>query len=190
MQAWEERAGEAIRRLKGIPVPYMAEIGVGYCNMARALLASHPTLRLIMVDSFLPANEQPEQYRATGDNFAKRSAADAERDLSKAKALANQHRDRATLLHMDSRAAVAGVKDGALDLVFIDADHSYEGVKRDIAAWLPKVRPGGWLGGHDYRNSGNQFDFSGVDRAVAELESAMSLKAEPGANFTWWVQIP
>jgi hypothetical protein len=37
----------------------------------------------------------------------------------------------------------------SVDLVFIDGDHSYSAVKRDIAAWLPKVRPGGILCGHD-----------------------------------------
>ena len=33
--------------------------------------------------------------------------------------------------------------------VFIDADHSYEGVKRDIVAWHPKITPGGVIAGHD-----------------------------------------
>ena len=39
--------------------------------------------------------------------------------------------------------------DGAFDLVFIDADHSYDSVRNDIAAWRSKVRPGGILCGHD-----------------------------------------
>jgi len=39
--------------------------------------------------------------------------------------------------------------DGAFDLVFIDADHSYESVRNDVAAWRSKVRPGGILCGHD-----------------------------------------
>lgn len=36
------------------------------------------------------------------------------------------------------------------DLVFIDADHSYDAVKADIAAWWPHIRIGGTLCGHDY----------------------------------------
>ena len=39
--------------------------------------------------------------------------------------------------------------DGAFDLVFIDADHSYVSVRNDVAAWRSKVRPGGILCGHD-----------------------------------------
>lgn len=36
-----------------------------------------------------------------------------------------------------------------LDLLFIDADHSYESVRRDLDDWTPFVKPGGWLVMHD-----------------------------------------
>jgi cephalosporin hydroxylase len=40
--------------------------------------------------------------------------------------------------------------DNSLDFVFIDAAHEYESVKADIEAWYPKVKVGGFIGGHDY----------------------------------------
>lgn len=52
-------------------------------------------------------------------------------------------------LVMDSEAASKIFAEGILDLVFIDADHRHESVKKDISFWLPKLRDGGILCGHD-----------------------------------------
>lgn len=41
-------------------------------------------------------------------------------------------------------------EDGSVDFVFIDANHTREFVRDDINAWLPKVKPGGIIAGHDY----------------------------------------
>lgn len=38
----------------------------------------------------------------------------------------------------------------SLDFAFIDADHGYESVIRDLESWWPKIRAGGLLAGHDY----------------------------------------
>lgn len=40
-------------------------------------------------------------------------------------------------------------EDNSLDFVYIDGDHSYEGVKKDILSYLPKIKNGGYIGGHD-----------------------------------------
>jgi predicted O-methyltransferase YrrM len=53
-------------------------------------------------------------------------------------------------IRKDSSSAASDYLNATLDFVFIDADHSYEGVKKDIVAWLPKVKKGGVLAGHDY----------------------------------------
>ena len=59
-------------------------------------------------------------------------------------------------------------QDESLDVVFIDACHTYDCVKADIAAWLPKVKRGGYLAGHDY----NQDDVSrAVNEALTDIES-------------------
>ena len=51
---------------------------------------------------------------------------------------------------MDSAISANDYADESVDFVFIDADHSYEGVKKDILAWWPKVKLGGIMAGHDY----------------------------------------
>lgn len=53
-------------------------------------------------------------------------------------------------IHSDSVKASFLFQDGAVDFVFIDADHSYESVTQDIIHWKPKVKSGGILAGHDY----------------------------------------
>ena len=64
---------------------------------------------------------------------------------------------------IDSLSASSFYEDGSLDFVFIDAAHDYESVKADIQAWLPKIKPGGYLAGHDYPT------WEGVTKAVNEL---------------------
>lgn len=61
-----------------------------------------------------------------------------------------------------SSAAVDMFADGELDVVYIDAEHEYNAVKSDIAKWLPKVKSGGVICGHDYTTA------PGVFRAVNE----------------------
>ena len=63
---------------------------------------------------------------------------------------------------MSSQAA-SMFDDGSLDFVYIDALHTYDAVKSDLALWLPKVKKGGFIGGHDYRKR-----FAGVIKAVNE----------------------
>ncbi len=48
-----------------------------------------------------------------------------------------------------SLEAATKFEDGSLDCVYIDANHDYPQCKEDILAWLPKVKPGGWICGHD-----------------------------------------
>ena len=47
--------------------------------------------------------------------------------------------------------AVRHFEDNFFDLIYIDADHSYEGCLRDIEDWYPKVKKGRFLLGDDYR---------------------------------------
>ena len=65
---------------------------------------------------------------------------------------------------MTTNEAARLFEDESLDAVFIDADHSYEAVKLDIQNWMPKVRKGGILAGHDYNSA-----WPGVVRAVNEI---------------------
>ncbi len=68
-----------------------------------------------------------------------------------------------------SPEAAGEFSDGALSFVFIDASHDQASVHADITAWLPKVKPGGVLAGHD-------FGYSGVASAVIDLLPGFAIK--------------
>ena len=71
------------------------------------------------------------------------------------------------LLRLTSVKAAKLFPDDYFDLVYIDADHTKESVKEDCATWLPKVREGGILCGHDY-GGGWQSVVNGVDEFFIE----------------------
>ncbi len=53
----------------------------------------------------------------------------------------------------DSFSASKSFADESLDFCFIDGDHSYNSVFSDLSFWWPKIKPGGVLAGHDYRQA-------------------------------------
>ena len=103
------------------------ELGVNKGLLFQMLLEQCPNLQLTGVDTC------PVPHRK-----------------AKCEAIAAQYGNRAWLLVMTTDEAAVRIDDGSVDFVFIDADHSFEAVQSDIAHWAPKVRPGGWLLGHDY----------------------------------------
>ncbi len=73
--------------------------------------------------------------------------------------------------------------DQQIDLLFIDADHSYEGVRSDLEAWLPKVKPGGLVAMHDYGWA------EGVRRATRELVVPLQVEGGRRCDELYWTRI-
>jgi hypothetical protein len=90
-----------------------------------------------------------------------------------------RYKKRAKIIEMDSVDAAEYIKDEALHLCFIDAAHSYVGVMRDIKAWYPKVKKGGWICGHD-------IDRVTVKQAVTEFFKDDKIIYDE--ERTWFVQ--
>ena len=134
------------------------ELGVDKGILFEQLLAGCPELHLIGVDVC------PVPHRK-----------------ARCEALVEQYADRAELLVMTTRAASGLFDDGFFDFVFIDADHSAPAVDDDIRHWTPKVRPGGWLGGHDYNKK-----FPGVISAV-DAAFGDRVRTWPGSIWGVWL---
>jgi uncharacterized Rossmann fold enzyme len=182
--AAELRAHAILSRLPDGPV-YGVEVGVFTGDLSRLLLG-RTDLYLTMVDSW--AGDGRDYIGDSGDWHARLSQAKQNECRRIAEGVAEAAGYRAEVVAMSSQEA-SHIFPGALfDFVFIDADHSYEGCKADIAAWLPRVKPGGLLCGHDYNNT--DFEDFGVTRAVDEFVAAHGHKLELGENLTWFVRIP
>lgn len=68
-----------------------------------------------------------------------------------------------------------------LDFVYIDGNHEYEYVKKDIEIYYPKVKSGGVIGGHDFCGSN-----IGVCIAAIEFSQKNNLTLF-GWDKDWWI---
>lgn len=178
------RADAILRRLPDCTAT-MAEVGVLRGHLSGELLKAKPRLVVVMIDNWQSSENQPEQYKATRDEHAFADARRAAAHKAEAELVTKAFGWRAPVLEMSSLEAADKIADASLDLVFLDADHSEAGVLEDLAAWIPKVKPGGWIGGHDYGNADRRYDFSGVARAVDRVFPEVELDL----NFTWFKRI-
>ena len=160
----------------------VAEIGVFRGRMAKRLLGmlGERVSEYYMVD---PWGYQ-KGYVDGVANFMK-DKDQWERMYRKALKMTRRFKDQRRVLRMPSVEASKRVADAHLDLVYIDANHMYEFVKQDIMAWLPKVRGGGYIAGHDYDNPVEPK--WGVRRAVDELLGSYGDGVQVGKDYTWWV---
>ncbi len=159
------------------------EVGVLSGKLSAQLLRRCPGLTLLMVDPWKPGEPGTPWWDTTSALPRKPEKYFTTR-YRRTVARVAPYGKRARILRTTSLEAAKEVPDGSLDLVFIDGDHSYEAVRADIKAWLPKVRPGGLLSGHDY----DYPRFPGVAEAVTEAFGTEAV--ELGHDRTWFVRCP
>ncbi len=152
-------------RIKYIPNPIGAEIGVHRGECSGHLLEMHPGLKLYMIDMW-----SPDTYKGKGDDAAtepyrKIYENECEENQKIAYQVQFKYEDRVKIFKTSSLKGAEIFNDAELDFCFIDGAHDYDSVKADILAWLPKVKPGGYLFLHDYGL------FDGVTKAVDEMFS-------------------
>ena len=79
-----------------------------------------------------------------------------------------------------------------LNLVYIDAGHGAEEVEADIRAWMPKIRKGGIICGHDYTliDSKHTKVRDAVDKLFTKEQIHLEADVlEKGSLYIWWVQL-
>ena len=171
-----------IRRRRDIPVwlkaerlRVLAEVGVREGNHLLSLLKAEPT-RMVAVDLW-------QDDLVLGHNDAKYSQEQFDRCRQRVGRIAKKYPSVEICPGLSAIVALQ-FADGTFDFVYIDADHTYEGVRDDLEAWWPKVKPGGVLGGHDYilRRNPHGLVF-GVVPALHEFIGRHDLRT--GFHCTW-----
>jgi hypothetical protein len=87
-------------------------------------------------------------------------------------------RDLVNLVRSSGQARASCYSTESLDFVYVDALHTYDDTADILRAYLPKIRPGGVLGGHDYSDN-----YPDVRRAVHDvLKNNVKINRQ---SFTW-----
>ncbi len=169
----------ALKRLPLQKKIRIAEIGVWCGHFSEQILKQRPLSKIIQVDRWTVYTPD-EQLVETGARMSRYSQLTFDKAYYENLTRISPFPKRVHILKMDSIAAAEKVKEASLDLIFIDGAHSYVGCLADIKAYLPKVRKGGWIGGHDFPRR------PGVKRAVKEM---FGDRVEVDWDATWWAMI-
>ena len=147
------------RNLNGIGI----EIGVATGNYSQILLDNTKLKKIYFVDTWKyfsdgeykdPCNVKQKKQNARYHSVVKRLS---------------PYGERAEIIKGDCSELVHDFPDEYFDLVYIDANHEYKYIKRDMADWYPKVKVGGVFAGHDYVTITDENKLCGVEQAVNEF---------------------
>lgn len=122
------------------PEPWIADLGAGSGTTAAAVFEANPNAQIWTIDI---SQDNLHWAGAIVESMGKT--------------------DRWVALCMDSVAAAEFLGDAMWDLVLIDTSHEYEHTKAELAAWLPRLNPGGLVWLHDY------IGYDGVKQACDEF---------------------
>lgn len=144
-----------------------AEVGVYKGENAEHMLQALDIERLFLVDPYDSYSDYDTQ------------------EMQEAKQIARQRLEKfpnASFVCLPSTLAAKHLPE--MDFVYIDGAHDYQSVKDDIAAWWPKIKQDGFIGGHDFIHI-----HESVIRAVIEFAFSFNLVLRVESP-DWWIQKP
>jgi len=144
-----------IKELGDVSDKTMIEIG-SFIGESTAIFAEH-FKEVIAIDPFLP-NYDPNDP-TSNFNF--------DDVFEEFQNRIEQNKDKVIIKRMLSNDAVKELDSKTYDFIYIDGLHTYDGVKYDIINYLPLVKKGGVIGGHDYGTKHPHL--LGVTEAVDEM---------------------
>jgi len=122
------------------------EIGVDKAEFSNHLLTRSKLEKLYCVDPWpddFGSNHRKGAYDKNGNNRMQEAFKNVGQYIENG---------RAVMIRNVSHEAALNIPDGSLDFCYIDGDHTLEGVYVDIYTWIHKLRLGGIMAGHDYKD--------------------------------------
>lgn len=163
--------------IKKYHIKNMAEIGVCRGHLSAHLLEAVPDLRVYSIDPWGYFNGEYDNM------YAHHTLRDDENLYKSVCQLLEPFGERSIIIRFTSCRA-AGLIKQPLDMVYLDADHSYEGYKEDLNLWWNKVKAGGVFSGRDYGHQSHP----GVTQAVDEFFKSKNLKFNLEIGRVWWLE--
>jgi hypothetical protein len=123
----------------------VVELGVEQGEYSEVLCKANPEGHLICIDPW-------QHYKGYRDHVNQQKL-DGFYEKTKARLAPYT----VTFIKDFSETAVKQFKDESLDAIYIDANHSFQYVVNDLCWWVPKIKKGGIVSGHDYCKTKNDF---------------------------------
>lgn len=151
---WEQGLKELAASLR--PGSKVLEVGSYAGESAEIFLSSGNVSLLVAVDAWMDRLDMFDVHTRA----APMESVELEFDIrmSKFPGMVRKIKD-------DSRRASETLPDGAFNLVYIDSQHTEEHLLEELRLYMPKVAPGGFIGGHDYGNA----SYPGVKAAIERM---------------------
>jgi hypothetical protein len=164
-----------------------AEIGVDKAGFSNHILSKTKIEKYYCIDTWqddFGSNYRPGYFDKDGN-----------KRFSEAYEVLKPYGSRVVMMQMTGNEASTKVND-TLDFVYIDGDHSLFGIYDDLHAWVPKVRIGGMVAGHDFKDGpksgindyfGKQLDYR--IKTVTEdycRKYGYKLNVVGGRILSWW----
>jgi predicted O-methyltransferase YrrM len=162
--SWLATYGIIPHLAQSISAKKIVEIGVAYGYHADFICTTLPEVTYVGVDPYKANYDLNDIFCDDVKKLFKENDSQSAMDRLFATVSDNLKLfdDRATIKRGLSWEVAEQIGDGSVDLVYIDGDHTYDGVMRDLNAWVPKIKKGGIVCGDD-------IGWPGVKKAVDEF---------------------
>ena len=183
--SWLSTYGVVSNLIRSIDAKKIAEVGVAYGYHAEHILDEFSDIEYYGFDPYVSGYDPNDGFDADIKILFGNGDIPAMDRLYNAVnyKLESKYGDRAKINRIPGEKADSLFEKYFFDIAYIDGDHTYDGVIRDLNSWYPLVKKGGILCGDDY-------NWDGVRDAVLDFFKEKEIEVFSPVYHKWYVVIP